>query len=318
MAMNPMQRKVKNAFLLGIVAAIFVAAIVVGILFIKIKGLNEEIETMREKEKIAMTQVYTVSEEVKAGESVRYLTSMSIAVEKAPKNAITDENLNNYAETNSKGELILDENGNPTYQMKALVGITPNTIMTTDMVEKSAEAGTFRMVECTSLVLPSKLATGDYIDIRLKVYTSHDFIVLSKIKVEDSTANTIWLKLSESEAMMLRNAMLETYMLPASQLYAQQFVNEAQAPLRSTYVPSEAVKNLIEVNKLTEQDEDIIREFYNDTSDPNNNTVLHARQLIESLLPELDERESKAQDGFTQEKTAIQATREDLLGEMGY
>lgn len=317
MAMNPMQRKVRNSFLLGVVAAIFIAAIVVGILFIKIKGLNEEIEKMREKERVATTQVYTVSQEVKEGESVRYLTTLTVATEKAPKNAITDENLDNYAEKDEKGNIIVGEDGNPIYQMKALIGITPNTIMTTDMVVMSEQAGTYRMVECTSIELPSKLATGDYIDIRLELYTSSNVIVLSKIKVEDSTTNTIWLKLSESQYVVLRNAILETYMLEGSRLYATQFVDEAQAPLNTTYVPSGTVKNLIEANRLTEQDEEIIRS-YNDDTNPNNDEVLHIREVIESLLPEEDERKSKVTEGFNQEKTAIQATREELLGDIGY
>lgn len=314
MAMNPMQRKVKNAFLLGIVAAIFVAAIVVGILFIKIKGLNEEIEGMREKEKIAMTQVYTVSQEVKEGESVRYLTTISVAVEKAPKNAITDENLEQYAETDSKGEIILSEDGSPSYQMKARVGITPNTIITTDMVEKSAEAGTFRMVECTSIVLPSKLATGDFVDIRLQLYTGDNLIVLSKIKVEDSNASTIWLKLSESQYVLLRNAMLETYIMKGSELLATQFSNEAQAPLNATYVPSVRAKSLIEANKLTEQDEEIIKQYNSDGE------ALKVRDSIEAMLRDYsgDEQRDKAAEGFEKEKTAIQATREELLGTMGY
>ncbi len=317
MAMNPMQRKVRNSFLLGVVAAIFIAAIVVGILFIKIKGLNEEIEKMREKERVATTQVYTVSQEVKEGESVRYLTTLTVATEKAPKNAITDENLDNYAEKDEKGNIIVGEDGNPIYQMKALIGITPNTIMTTDMVVMSEQAGTYRMVECTSIELPSKLATGDYIDIRLELYTSSNVIVLSKVKVEDSTTNTIWLKLSESQYVVLRNAILETYMLEGSRLYATQFVDEAQAPLNTTYVPSGTVKNLIEANRLTEQDEEIIRS-YNDDTNPNNDEVLHIREVIESLLPEEDERKSKVTEGFNQEKTAIQATREELLGDIGY
>ena len=78
MAMNPMQRKIRNSFLFGFLVAVIVAAIVVGLLFMKIKGLNDEISAAREKEKIAMTDVYTVSQAVKENESIRYVSTIQI------------------------------------------------------------------------------------------------------------------------------------------------------------------------------------------------------------------------------------------------
>lgn len=316
MAMNPMQRKARNSFLFGFLIAIIVSAIIVGLLFVKIKGLNQEIEKMREKERIAMKDVYTVTQEVKAGESVRYLTTMTVAAEKAPANAITDDNLDDYAETNQKGEILTDSSGNISYQMKAKVAITPNTIMTTDMVEKSSEAGTYRMVECNMISLPSKLVTGDYIDVRLACPDGPDFIVLSKVKIEDSNASTIWLKLSEGQLMLLGSATLESYIIEGTKLYATQYANEAQAALNVTYVPNANAKNMIAANSLTNEDKEILENFETDTK---NNNTLNVRNYIERILASYEsERTSKVAEGFTAEKTAIQAARDALLGEMGY
>lgn len=302
MAMNPMQRKIRNSFLFGFLVAVIVAAIVVGLLFMKIKGLNDEISAAREKEKIAMTDVYTVSQAVKENESVRYVSTIKVATEKVPENAITDANLGEY----------LDENDE--YQMVAKVNIAPNVPLTTDMVEKSAEASSYRLVEFSMISLPSKLVTGDYIDIRLAISDIRteiaDYIVLSKIQVEEATSNTIWLKVSESQLQLLNNAIVESYIIEGSKIYATQYVNPAQAPLNATYVPNEYIAGLIKANAWTDADNDIA----------NKRDDVSVRTYIGSILEELDNGEitSKVQEGFTTEKTTIQAAREALLGDMGY
>ena len=302
MAMNPMQRKIRNSFLFGFLVAVIVAAIVVGLLFMKIKGLNDEIAAAREKEKIAMTDVYTVSQAVKENESVRYVSTIKVATEKVPENAITDANLGEY----------LDENDE--YQMVAKVNIAPNVPLTTDMVEKSAEASSYRLVEFSMISLPSKLVTGDYIDIRLAISDIRteiaDYIVLSKIQVDEATSNTIWLKVSESQLQLLNNAIVESYIIEGSKIYATQYVNPAQAPLNATYVPNEYIAGLIKANAWTDADNDIA----------NKRDDVSVRTYIGSILEELDNGEitSKVQEGFTTEKTTIQAAREALLGDMGY
>lgn len=299
MAMNPMQRKIRNSFLFGFLVAIIVAAIVVGLLFMKIKGLNDEIAKAREKEQIAMTDVYTVSEAVKSSESVRYLETIKIATEKVPENAITDANLDNY----------LDEKGD--YQMVAKVAISPNTPLTTDMVEKNPNANSFRLIEYSMISLPSKLEEGEFIDIRLAVASNAaDFIVLSKVKVEEATTNTIWLKLSEAQLLLLNNAIVESYIIEGSKLYATQFTNAAQAPLNTTYTQNPTVQSLMNANKLTDADDDIIDKV----------DGLKVRDYISGILEAYneDEKTSKVQEGFTTEKTTIQAAREALLGDMGY
>lgn len=302
MAMNPMQRKIRNSFLFGFLVAVIVAAIVVGLLFMKIKGLNDEISAAREKEKIAMTEVYTVTQAVEKDESVRYVSTIQVATEKVPANAITDKNLDEY----------LDENGE--YQMVAKLRIAPNVPLTTDMVEKSQKASSYRLVEYSMISLPTKLVEGDYIDIRLALQKEGeqiaDYVVLSKMQVEEATANTIWLKVSESQLQLLNNAIVESYIIEGSKLYATQYVNPAQAPLNTTYVPNEYVGYLIKANAWTDSDDDIV----------NKNDDVQVRAYINEVLRLYtgDEQRTKVQEGFTTEKTTIQAAREALLGEMGY
>jgi len=54
---------------------------------------------------------------------------------------------------------------------------------------------------------------GDYIDIRIAYPTAEDLVILSKVKVESTNTNTVWLKLSESEILMLNNAIVESYII---------------------------------------------------------------------------------------------------------
>lgn len=299
MAMNPMQRKIRNSFLFGFLVAVIVAAIIVGLLFMKIKGLNDEIAAAREKEKIAMTDVYTVTQAVEKDESVRYVSTIQMATEKVPANAITDKNLDEY----------LDENEE--YQMVAKVRIAPNVPLTTDMVEKSKEASSYRLVEYSMISLPSKLAEGDYIDIRFAVANdAQDYIVLSKIRVEEATTNSICLKVSESQLLLLNNAIVESYIIEGSKLYATQYANPAQAPLNTTYMPNNNILALIQANAWTDADNDIAHKSDDMT----------VRAYIDKILEQYndDERKTKVNEGFTTEKTTIQAAREALLGDMGY
>lgn len=299
MAMNPMQRKIRNSFLFGFLVAVIVAAIIVGLLFMKIKGLNDEIAAAREKEKIAMTDVYTVTQAVEKDESVRYVSTIQMATEKVPANAITDKNLDEY----------LDENGE--YQMVAKLRIAPNVPLTTDMVEKSPKASSYRLVEYSMISLPSKLVEGDFIDIRFAIADwAADYIVLSKIQVQEATANSIWLKVSESQLQLLNNAIVESYIIEGSKLYATQYANPAQAPLNTTYVPNDYIRGLIQANAWTDADNDIV----------NKSDDVKVRDYIEGILEQIspDEQTTKVNEGFTTEKTTIQAAREALLGDMGY
>lgn len=327
MAMNPMQRKIRNSFLLGILVAIIVAAIIIGLLFMKIKGLNEKIITMQEEQNIAMTYVYVASENLKKDQRVtansdlmeandtnkELMKIISMPTQLVPENAITGANIEElYGLTNNKGEIT-------GYSIKAKCDIGKGTVLTTDNLEKDDNYSTYRLVEYTMISLPSRLQTGDFVDIRFAMGSEGmDFIVLSKIKVEDSTTNSIWLKLSESQLQLLNSAVIESYIIEGSKLYATQYTNAAQAALNATYVPDSNIISLIERNKLTDDDQEIVDKANEDLSQNNNEGDI--RNYIRGILNQYsgDEKTSKIQEGFTVEKTTIQAAREALLGDMGY
>lgn len=316
MAMNPMQRKIRNSFLFGFLVAVIIAAVVIALLYMRVKGLKEEIVKIQKSQEVALTKVFAVTKEVQKDETLtqsaeetddskKKIEVISVPSQQVPENAVTPDNI--------KELFAIDpENDTPEYEMTAKLNLSVNTVLTTDMVERSSKSGTFRMAEYTMISLPSKLKQGDYVDIRIAYPTSADFVVLSKVKVQDANTNTIWLKLAESQILLLNNAILESYIVEGTKIYATQYIDAAQAELNSTYIPNATVASLIQANNFTEYDQSIL--------DDANNDVMDIRKYIDSVLAKYtdDEKTSKVNEGFTTEKTTIQAAREALMGDLGY
>lgn len=298
MAMNPMQRKTRNAFLLGFIAALIVGGIVIAILFMQLKNKNTEIDNMRKAAQVAMKNVYVLNKDVEEKEAIEAI-SKSIPIEYVPDDAITS--LSNY----------MDDDGN--LSMMAKTKLSKGTILTSDVVEKDSETASYRMVEYTMISLPSLLTDGDYIDIRIAYPDSLNFVVLSKVEVQSCSTSTIWLKLSESQMLMLNEAIIESYIIEGTKLYATQYVDGAQAELNTTYVPNTNVIALIQKN-ATEAEQEAIDELQKD------GTVISARDYIDSILGSYDHEEqvTSVEEGYQAETSTIQAIRAELLGDMGY
>ena len=132
-----------------------------------------------------------------------------------------------------------------------------NSIITIDMISKSDEKTTddLRKVEYNMLVLPSQIAKGEYVDVRLSLPSGQDYIVVSKKQVEIpqidgvDSEDTIWLKLSESEIITMNNAIVDAYRSIGSTLkvvtYTEAGIQNAATP---TYVPTGEVMELINSN----------------------------------------------------------------------
>lgn len=293
MAMNPMQRKIRNSFLFGFLIAVIVAAVIIGLLFMKIKGLKETMTAEIEKAKIATTTCYATTKDVRKDGLVE-VVPVEVITTNVPPDAVTD--LSIY--TNEKTEEL---------QMVALADLDQGTVLTKSLVEKSEDAGSYRTIEFNSIKMPSKLVAGEFIDVRIQFAGTEDnldFVVLSKIKVQDCTASTLWLTLTDAELQLLEGAIIESYAIDGSRLYAVQYLDDAQPAITSTYVPSDVVKELIEANAIIESDKEIVAR--------ENGSV---RNNINLLLGSQEDKESAIKDGIKAEVTAIQAAREALLGE---
>ncbi len=223
MATNPMQRKARNSFLLGMVVTLILTGAVIAFLIIQLKNYREK----EAAEQANSVKVWVLSEDVISGQVITtdMLTQQVTNKNYVPSNAIGDMSiLSNYALTDKEGNEVTTEykNNNATlritkdgtkYEIKtedetgsyyiekngskeyielsespviAKVNMNKNSIITLDMVSKSDEKTTndLRKVEYNMLVLPTQLETGEYIDVRLSLPSGQDYIVVSKKQVE--------------------------------------------------------------------------------------------------------------------------------------
>ena len=106
MAMNPMQRKANNSFLLGIVITLLITGLIIAFLIYQIMDLNKTIE----EQELALTRVYVLSDDIKSGQIITndLLKTMDVPSDTVPSNAIADTSvLDSY--------FLTDEQGNQAY-----------------------------------------------------------------------------------------------------------------------------------------------------------------------------------------------------------
>lgn len=223
MATNPMQRKARNSFLLGVLLTLLVATAVIALLLIQLKGYKEK----EAEEQANSVKIWVLSQDVISGQVITtdMLKQQTINKTLVPSNAIGDMSiLSNYALTDKEGNEVITEyrnnvatlflskngskqelkmesetgsyyietSGNKQYidlaqvPIIAKVDMDKNTVITIDMISKSDEKTTddLRKVEYNMLVLPTQIESGEYIDVRLTLPTGQDYIVISKKQVE--------------------------------------------------------------------------------------------------------------------------------------
>ena len=235
MVSNPMQRKSRTSFIVGLLLGLFITGAIAAFFAYQLKVMNDAEKARIAKEKI----VYTLVRDIKSGETVTadMFQKTSVTSDAVPSDAMTPGTLE---ETTI-----------------AKVDLMRGTILTQAVVQDSENKTTddLRMQEYNMIKLSSQLQTGDYIDIRLRLPSGLDYIVVSKKKVEIPEVNgipsssTIWLKMTEAETLVMDEAIVETYMMEGGMLYTTSYIEPGlQAEATPTFVANEATVNLISQN----------------------------------------------------------------------
>ena len=204
MAVNPMQRKANNSFLLGVLITLLITGAIIAFLIVQISKMN------REKEEIdAQTQyAYIVAAEIKSGTEIQPSQVRGVEI----KTNVASSVLYSSKVTDAEGNVTADLTGNrfPT-GLKAKVNMHPGTIITSDITyEDELVANDVRTQEYNIITLISQMGTGDYIDVRLRLPTGQNYIVLShkEITIPEingvASTNCIWLDLNEAEILFER------------------------------------------------------------------------------------------------------------------
>lgn len=250
---NPMQRRAKNSFLLGVFVATLIMALFVALLVYRITIITEENETLKSKQ----IPVYVASKDLESGTDLIEGTLISQMVQTT------------VAKTNIVDNTIIgainEQTGEP-IKYKTKIKIPAGSIITQDMIYIDGEAisNDERIQEYNMISLPSQLENGKYVDIRFKLATGEDFIVLSKKKVEGTNEDTIWLKVNEEEMLTLSSATVESWLMKGSKIYAVEYTDPGiQGKAIQTYPVNADVLKQIEVspNMLAEAKDELYKRY---------------------------------------------------------
>lgn len=306
MAMNPMQRKANNSFLLGILITLLITGIIIAFLIIQVSKLNKELKSEEAKK----VNVYVVVDTIKSGETI---TEDKLQYVETTLGTVDTSNMVTSLETQDIEDPATGDI-NTIYTQKAKVDLNPGTILTNDLLyEGKALTSDLRRQEYNVILPQTQLTTGDYIDVRLRTPDGRDLIVVSHKEVtiptilDMETANCIWMNLSEEETLMLSCAIVESYQMNGGKLYSTKYIEpgiqEAAIP---TYQPNNATITLI--NK----DPNIVQEAKNELVTRYNENKDTIRPGIDSAVNNEDATDNVV-DKTEEEITSLKEERESYI-----
>ena len=298
---NPMQRRSKNSFLLGVLITVIIMGLIAFVLIMKIKNLNNEVKAMKSKQK----QAYVAAMDLESGQEITMEAVRQEEVQTSVIAGIDASYLNP-----------IDELTGDPFVYKTKISIPAGTIITEDMLytEQDATTKDLRMQEYNMISLPSQLMDGSYIDIRLRLASGQDYVVLSKKKVEQANATTIWLKVDETEILTMNNAIIEAWMLTGSKLYAIEYIEPGlQEEAVSTFPISGETLELIRNNpNVLAEARKALEDRYTDGLVNQRNNVINS-----ALSQYIDNRDSLVQTGTNKEIQDIQSARNEYVQSLG-
>ena len=308
MAMNPMQRKANNSFLLGIVITLLITGAIIAFLIYQISNLNNKLKVEESKK----VNVYVVTDTIKSGETIsedklQYVETTLGTVDTS--NLVTVFNTQDI-ENPATGEI------NTVYTQKAKVDLNPGTVITNDLLyEDEAVTSDLRSQEYNVITPYSQLQTGDYIDVRLRTPEGRDLIVVSKKEVtiptisDVDTTNCMWLNLTEEETLMMSCAIVESYKMNGAKLYATKYVEPGiQNAATPTYVPNNETRALIErdPNIVQEAKNQLLSAFQSDLVRPGIDSAVNNEDATDNV-----------QDKTEEEIKGLQEEREAYIESLG-
>lgn len=300
MAINPMQKKARNSFLLGMLITFVICAVLVAAFYMLTILPEKKKEDTRGKEVTA----YVLNRDIKSGEKVTVdmFTPISTYQSMVPQNYI-----------NSANVASLDENK----ALIAKIDMSKNTVVTTNSVvtEDQTVTNDIRTMEYNMFTLPINVDIGDFVDIRITFPNGQDYIIASKKEIKNVQGNTITFELPEQDILMLNSAIVESYIMTASNIYIAKYVEPGlQEKATNTYTPTAEVIKLIasDSNIVSSAKKELAEKFNTDLRNNEMNSSINqysedALKNIETGLKQQIENAQKAREqyltGLTDQKT---------------
>lgn len=300
MAINPMQKKARNSFLLGMLITFVICAVLVAAFYMLTILPEKKKEDTRGKEVTA----YVLNRDIKSGEKVTVdmFTPISTYQSMVPQNYINSANVAN-----------LDGNK----ALIAKIDMSKNTVVTTNSVvtEDQTVTNDIRTMEYNMFTLPINVNIGDFVDIRITFPNGQDYIIASKKEIKNIQGNTITFELPEQDILMLNSAIVESYIMTASNIYIAKYVEPGlQEKATNTYTPTAEVVKLIasDSNIVSSAKKELAEKFNTDlrNNDMNSSSSQYSENAltnVEAGLKQQIENAQKAREqyltGLTDQKT---------------
>ena len=308
MATNPMQRKARNSFLLGMLLMLIITGAIIAFLILQLTNMKKEEQELE----ASYVTVYTLNRNVESGDEV---TSADFTITQVTNSTAPTDYL-------TPSDLPADEG-----TMIAKIAMTTGTVLSKEMlyIDETATGNDVRKEEYNMFILPSDLVTGDYVDIRLLLPGGTNYIVISKKKVEipsvsgvDST-DTISIELSEEEINMLSSAIIDAFRKNGAKLYVNKYtepgLQEASTP---TYPVNYDVLQLINGNpNILEEARTALWNRYNATDSSGVRTQVEQRNNVldaNNADPEqVEQAQTNLESNMNQSITDSVTTRQEYL-----
>lgn len=319
MAINPMQRKAQNSFLLGILVTLLITGLIIGFLVLQLTKLTKA----QKEAEAALKTVYVVKQDIESGESVTTdkLEQKTMDMAAIPSNVLNPIDLEKMIN-------VIDESGNLIKKVDVIskINLKSGTVITSDMVKVKGELEKdVRKVEYNTISLGSQLESGKYVDIRLRLPSGGDYIVVSHKKIEIPTIegvaslNTLWLELSETEILSLNCALVESYKIEGALLYATEYIEPGlQEAATETYLPNSETITLIsrDSNCVTAAANEIIKRN-NEVQGYEGKKAAVRNPVNSALKQNEDNAETNIKSKLSEEIKNMQEERQKYLESLG-
>lgn len=289
MPSNPIQRKTRNAFLSGMLIMLLLAAAIIAVLYFTV--LSDMLVGTTGTG--GTVYAYRLISEIKSGEQI---DPSKVEMVKVAANNLPADYINETIDVTA---------------YKSKINLQAGTVLSASLLYAGEGlADSTRLVEYNMLTLPSNLTVGDYIDVRFTMPSGQNYIVLSKKQVKNIQGTTVTLYLTEDEILMMSSAIIESYVMKASNLQAIKYV---QAGIQESSTPTYSVNSDVYQLIMANYQKGINIEDYGKINDSYNSAL---RQTIEQELGQYVGTESaNIQEGIDKEKeTAMELYLSGLEG----
>ncbi|MBR3134077.1 MAG: SAF domain-containing protein [Clostridia bacterium] len=317
--LNPLEQKARSSFIKGFVIALFIGLLIAaGIGYLYYQAKVEEQERISRQKSVLVLTADLKSGEILTRDKVKVVNADGDTV---PVNgaATSYDQLLGYFVNSKEGEE--SEDPAATSKKNALITKTDlykNTIIAKDMLALQTEqpSSDQRQEEYNMIVLPTNLESGDTVDIRLRLPSGQDYIVLAKKKVTVPTiadvpsSSTIQMKVTEDEILTMSAAIVDAYKIAGCKLYAIRYAEPGlQDKATATYIPAADTLRLIyEDPNIVEQAKATLINFYNQNNEKYRTGVANALSTVDA-----ETQKSSLESGTASEASAQKSDREKYL-----